>query len=55
MFGNYATINKIVNINYVIDHTKSNEFNLKQNILNNDIKIVTTGTVGIELDNNFQK
>tara|TARA_B110000285_G_scaffold107365_1_gene122046 strand:+ start:5219 stop:5833 length:615 start_codon:yes stop_codon:yes gene_type:complete len=55
MFGNYATINKIVNINYVIDHTKSNEFNLKQNILNNDIKIVTIGTVGIELDNNFQK
>ena len=55
MFGNYATINKIVNINYDIDHTKSNESNLKKNILNNDIKIVIIGTVGPDIDNNFQK
>lgn len=47
---NYNTLNKIMNIDNNIDMSKSNEYNMKQNLIDNGINIILIGTVHGEVE-----
>lgn len=47
---NYKTLNKIMNIDNNIDMSKSNEYNMKKNLISNGIEIILIGTVNDEVE-----